>query len=306
MTDEQPPQDPTTGAPGTSRRHLPSRRRLRRSRARAGSSRRRVAAPAARRGLGLGASPRSAPAAGPGSGLGAASGGSAGRRVRAGSSRRPPPHRHRSRDRAGSSRHRPPAAAPVPPGASRRHRPPAPGPAWAQPPAPAAPPAGWAQPPAGTAARSRARRLGAAAADPGLGPARDRLSRVRSRSSPGSPACSSSWSACSGARSACVLIIGGSAFQSIIDQFGPISANGTDVDTAGNIVGGVFVGIGIVILVLAIVEVLGGFGALIGKTWGRILGDPLLPRLRGVPAGRPDRVARARRTSAIRSGATAG
>ena len=69
-----------------------------------------------------------------------------------------------------------------------------------------------------------------------------------------------------------VLIIGGSAFKSVIDQFGPLNANGTDVDTAGNIVGGVFVGIGIVILVLAIVEVLGGFGALIGKTWGRILG----------------------------------
>ncbi|MGH2511554.1 MAG: hypothetical protein ACRDGQ_02580 [Candidatus Limnocylindrales bacterium] len=69
-----------------------------------------------------------------------------------------------------------------------------------------------------------------------------------------------------------VLIIGGSAFRSIIDQFGPISANGNDVDTAGNIIGGVFVGIGIVILVLAIVEVLGGFGALLGKTWGRILG----------------------------------
>jgi hypothetical protein len=69
-----------------------------------------------------------------------------------------------------------------------------------------------------------------------------------------------------------VLIIGGSAFRSIFDQFGPLSTNANNVDAAGNIVGGVFIGIGIVILVLAIVEVLGGFGALLGKTWGRILG----------------------------------
>jgi len=69
-----------------------------------------------------------------------------------------------------------------------------------------------------------------------------------------------------------VLIIGGSAFRSIIDQFGPLNASNNDIDTAGNIVGGVFVGIGIVILILAIVEVLGGFGALLGKTWGRLIG----------------------------------
>jgi len=69
-----------------------------------------------------------------------------------------------------------------------------------------------------------------------------------------------------------VLIIGGSMFRSIFDQFGVLSANGDQLDTAGNVVGGVFVGIGIVILVLAIVEVLGGFGAMFGKTWGRIIG----------------------------------
>jgi hypothetical protein len=69
-----------------------------------------------------------------------------------------------------------------------------------------------------------------------------------------------------------VLIIGGSAFRSFLDNFGPLNSNTTTVDTAGNIVGGVFVGIGIVMLVLAIVEVLGGFGTILGKTWGRIIG----------------------------------
>jgi hypothetical protein len=69
-----------------------------------------------------------------------------------------------------------------------------------------------------------------------------------------------------------VLIIGGSAFRSFLDNFGPLSTNANNVDTAGNIVGGVFVGIGIVMLVLAIVEVLGGFGTMLGKTWGRIIG----------------------------------
>jgi hypothetical protein len=45
-----------------------------------------------------------------------------------------------------------------------------------------------------------------------------------------------------------------------------------NVDTAGNIVGGALVGIGIVMLILAIVEVLGGFGAIFGKSWGRLIG----------------------------------
>jgi hypothetical protein len=69
-----------------------------------------------------------------------------------------------------------------------------------------------------------------------------------------------------------VLIIGGSAFRSFLDNFGPLSTNASNVDAAGNIVGGIFVGIGIVMLILAIVEVLGGFGAMLGKTWGRIIG----------------------------------
>ncbi len=70
-----------------------------------------------------------------------------------------------------------------------------------------------------------------------------------------------------------VLIIGGSAFRSLFDQLGgPLSTDSNSVDAAGNLVGGIFVGIGIVILVLAIVEVLGGIGAILGKTWGRIIG----------------------------------
>ena len=44
------------------------------------------------------------------------------------------------------------------------------------------------------------------------------------------------------------------------------------MDAAGNVVGGFLIGVGVVILVLAVVEVLGGFGAMLGKTWGRIIG----------------------------------
>jgi hypothetical protein len=70
-----------------------------------------------------------------------------------------------------------------------------------------------------------------------------------------------------------VLIIGGSAFRSFFDQLGgPLSTDSNSVDAAGNLVGGIFVGVGIVILVLAIVEVLGGLGTMLGKTWGRIIG----------------------------------
>jgi len=69
-----------------------------------------------------------------------------------------------------------------------------------------------------------------------------------------------------------LLIVGASIFRSFLDNFGPLSTNTDNLDTAGNIVGGVLVGFGIVILVLAIVEVLGGFGALFGKSWGRLIG----------------------------------
>ena len=69
-----------------------------------------------------------------------------------------------------------------------------------------------------------------------------------------------------------LLIVGGSAFRAITDQFGPLNTEATSLTTAGNLVGGVIAGLGVVILVLAIVEVLGGIGALLGRTWGRILG----------------------------------
>ena len=143
----------------------------------------------------------------------------------------------------------------------------APGPAWGQPPAPAAPPAGFAQPqapaPAGWAQPQ--------APAPGW---------IQ-------PVLTQKGSVTILARIAglvlvllglfwgligVVLIIGGSAFRSFLDQFGPLNSDTTTVDNAGNIVGGIFVGFGIVILVLAIVEVLGGFGTLLGKTWGRIIG----------------------------------
>jgi hypothetical protein len=161
----------------------------------------------------------------------------------------------------------PPAAGPAwgqPPAAP----PAAAGPAWGQPPAPAAPPAGWASPPAAAPAQT-----GWAQPQP----------------TPGwvQPAINQQGSVTILARLAglflvllglfwgligVVLIIGGSAFRSFLDNFGPLNSDTNTVDAAGNIVSGVFVGIGIVMLVLAIVEVLGGFGAILGKTWGRIIG----------------------------------
>jgi len=170
----------------------------------------------------------------------------------------------------------PPAAAPPPVEGSGWVQPTPPpaaaaGPTWGQPPAQAAPPAGWAQPPAGPPPAPAPGGWAQPQPTPGW------VQPVTGQQGPVTILARIAglflvliglfWGAIG-----VVLIIGGSAFKSIIDQFGPISANGTDVDTAGNIVGGVFVGIGIVILVLAIVEVLGGFGTLIGKTWGRILG----------------------------------
>ena len=69
-----------------------------------------------------------------------------------------------------------------------------------------------------------------------------------------------------------LLVVGGTAFHFLTDRFSLLNTDTTDVATAGNVVGGVIAGLGIVILVLAIVEVLGGLGALFGKTWGRVLG----------------------------------
>jgi hypothetical protein len=69
-----------------------------------------------------------------------------------------------------------------------------------------------------------------------------------------------------------LLVVGGTAFHFLTDRFSVLNTDTAGVTTAGNVVGGVIAGLGIVILVLAIVEVLGGLGALFGKTWGRVLG----------------------------------
>jgi hypothetical protein len=70
-----------------------------------------------------------------------------------------------------------------------------------------------------------------------------------------------------------ILIVGGNAFKSITDQFGALSTtDATTVDQAGNIISGVLVGFGVVILVVAIVEIFGGIGALFGRGFGRAIG----------------------------------
>jgi hypothetical protein len=154
-----------------------------------------------------------------------------------------------------------PAAAAVGTGAA------ATGPAWGQPPAapspavappaavpPAAAPAGWVQPQAGgwvqpTEARGSvtilARVAGVILVIMGV-----------------------FWAAVGA-----ILIVGGNAFKSITDQFGALStADANTVDQAGNIVGGVLVGFGVVILIVAIVEIFGGIGTLFGRTFGRAIG----------------------------------
>ena len=61
-----------------------------------------------------------------------------------------------------------------------------------------------------------------------------------------------------------IIIVGGALSKGVLDSV----YNGTD---AGNVVGGFFAGIGIVVLVLALIELIGGLGALFGKDWGRVI-----------------------------------
>ena len=70
-----------------------------------------------------------------------------------------------------------------------------------------------------------------------------------------------------------LFIVGGTALRGVTDQFGALSnADATQVDAAGNVVAGVIAGFGIVILVLAVIEVFGGLGVIFGKTFGRAIG----------------------------------
>jgi hypothetical protein len=171
----------------------------------------------------------------------------------------------------------------------------APGPAWGQaPPQPAAPagwvqpqaqapapPAGWAQPPAQPAAPAAwVQPPQAPAAAPGGGWAQPQPTPgwVQPIAAKGSVTILARiaglflvllgllWGAIGA-----VLIVGGTAFHAFTDQFSALNSQ-TSLTTTGNVVGGVIAGVGIVILVFAIFEVLGGIGALFGKTWGRILG----------------------------------
>jgi len=195
----------------------------------------------------------------------------------------------------------PPAAAPPPVQGSGWVQPPAqpaaaPGPAWGQP--PAAPGPAWGQPPAAAPgpawSQPAAQTPPPAAPGPAWGqpqapaPAQGGWAQPQPTQGWVQPATVAQGPVTILARIAgvflvllglfwgllgVVLIIGGSAFRSLFDQLGgPLSTDTNSVDAAGNIVGGVFVGIGIVILILAIVEVLGGFGTIMGKTWGRIIG----------------------------------
>ena len=70
-----------------------------------------------------------------------------------------------------------------------------------------------------------------------------------------------------------VLALGGGVFiRQLVDQYAPGSSDPNAVNRLGDAVGGALAVLGIVILVFAVVEVLGGFGALLGKGWGRFLG----------------------------------
>ena len=143
----------------------------------------------------------------------------------------------------------------------------APGPAWGQPPAQAAPPAGWAQPQAPVAAPGG----GWAQPQPTAGwvqpvAAKGPVTILARIAGLFLVLLGLLWGAIGA-----VLIVGGTAFHTFTDQFGALN-DANSVTQAGNVVGGVIAGFGIVILILAIVEVLGGIGALFGKGWGRVIG----------------------------------
>lgn len=70
-----------------------------------------------------------------------------------------------------------------------------------------------------------------------------------------------------------LLIAGGTAFHFLTDRITQFNADSsTAVANAGNVVGGFIAGVGVFILVLAIIEVLAGLGAMFGKGFGRIIG----------------------------------
>jgi hypothetical protein len=61
-----------------------------------------------------------------------------------------------------------------------------------------------------------------------------------------------------------LTVVGGAALKSLIDSMNA----GAD---AGNALGGFLAGIGIVVLVLALIELVAGLAAAFGKDWGRII-----------------------------------
>ena len=61
-----------------------------------------------------------------------------------------------------------------------------------------------------------------------------------------------------------IIIVGGALTKGLFDNLG----SGTDVSNA---VGGAVAVFGIIILVLALIELAGGLGALFGKDWGRVI-----------------------------------
>jgi hypothetical protein len=61
-----------------------------------------------------------------------------------------------------------------------------------------------------------------------------------------------------------IIIVGGTLTKGMFDSIG----SGTDVSNA---VGGAIAVFGIIILVLALIELAGGLGTLFGKDWGRVI-----------------------------------
>jgi hypothetical protein len=61
-----------------------------------------------------------------------------------------------------------------------------------------------------------------------------------------------------------IIVVGGALTKNLFDSVG----SGTDVSNA---VGGAIAVFGVIILVFAVIEFLGGLGALFGKDWGRVI-----------------------------------
>ena len=70
-----------------------------------------------------------------------------------------------------------------------------------------------------------------------------------------------------------LLIVGGTALRGFTDQFGGLgTTDANTVDAAGQVVTGIVIGFGVTMVVLAVIEIVGGLAIIFGKGLGRAIG----------------------------------